>query len=257
MSRLPTALDDLQRFVLTAVTAADPCAADTESLIRSSQQQTPAERLAVYRHAYVARLLGVLRELFPCTRFAVGDELFDQFCIGYLQAHPPASYTLSRLANHFSDYLEATRPADWGTFIVELTRLEQAIDRVFDGPGPEKLPPLRIPSVTSGSARLRFAPGCELLAFHCPVSSYYTAWKAGEAAGWPNPRKQYIALVRRDYIVRRHDLAESQFRILAALQEGGSLDDAVHAAGSSAHVANSVQQWFHTWTTAGFFIDIY
>ena len=33
----------------------------------------------------------------------MGDELFDTFCVGYLRAHPPQSYTLGRLADRFAD----------------------------------------------------------------------------------------------------------------------------------------------------------
>jgi hypothetical protein len=130
----------LQRWMLEAI-----CKPATASELRiaeallPSRQQSAAERLAAYQHAYVARLLEVLREQFPCTRFAAGDDVFDQLALGYLQAHPPRSYTLARLADYFADHLEATRPADWGAFLVELARLEQAIERVFDGPGPEGL----------------------------------------------------------------------------------------------------------------------
>jgi hypothetical protein len=260
MSRSSPALDELQHWVLTAITSpAEPNPEELKHLILQSSQQTSVERLAVYRQAYMARLLGVLRELFPCTRFAVGDELFDQFCVGYLRAHPPTSYTLGRLADRLPEYLDATRPADWGGFIVELTRLEQAIDRGFDAPGPERLPPLRLPNGICGKGRLRLTPGCELLSFKYPVSTYYTAWKSDHAAGWPNPLEQYIALVRRDYMVRRYDLHAAQFRVLSALQAGASLDEAVSLAadmpgGRLDDLPSCVQQWFHDWTSAGFFV---
>src|SRR5205823_13015976 len=147
-------LDQLQQWMLAAIAQPDGIdATRLEETILPSRQQSAGQRLAVYSHAYVARLLDVLRELFPCTRFAVGDELFDQFAAGYLQAHPPHSYTLADLANKLADYLDATRPADWGSFVVELVRLEQAIDRIFDGPGPEGLPPFVVTQDAGESLR--------------------------------------------------------------------------------------------------------
>src|SRR5437764_4817615 len=139
-------LDELQRWLLAAVTDPSlPASTAIDEMILPSRQQSATERLAVYRGAYLARLLEVFREQFPCTRFAVGDELFDQFAAGYLQAHPPRSYTLAKLPDKLIDHLEESRPADWGELIVDLARLEQAIDRIFDAPGPENLPPFAMP----------------------------------------------------------------------------------------------------------------
>src|SRR5438067_1824682 len=164
-------LDELQRWMLAAVTDPSlPASTAIDEMILPSRQQSATERLAVYRHAYLARLLEVLREQFPCTRFAVGDELFDQFATDYLQAYPPRSYTLARLADSLVIHLEATRPADWGAFIVDLARLEQAIERVFEAAGPENLPSFMMPSQADESLKLMLAPGFELLSFRYPVS---------------------------------------------------------------------------------------
>jgi hypothetical protein len=247
-------LATLQSRLLTAITRADDGpSTQIENEILPSQRQSAVERLAVYQHAYFARLLEVLRELFPCTRFAVGDDLFDQFAAGYLRRYPPTSYTLGRLADHWVVYLDETKPADadWGHFVVEVARLEQAIDRIFDGPGPEALPPFSLPADASGDLRLTFVPGFELHAFHLPVSAYFTVWKSGQQPPWPDRGEQFIALFRRDYIVRRHELSRDQFELLSALQGGKSLVEAL------ADVADlnpaDVRTWFTRWAAASFF----
>jgi hypothetical protein len=253
-------LDDLQRWMLAAVM--DPTyAADGEiqAAILPSRQQSAGERLAVYQNAYFARLLEVLREQFPCTRFAAGEKVFDQLALGYLQMHPPHSYTLAHLADHLSEHLDATRPADWGEFLVELVRLEHAIDRVFDGPGSEGTAPFAFPADASESLRLSFVPGFELHAFRYPVSAYYTAWKAGSEPGWPESREQFVALLRRDYIVRRHELSSAQHRLLQCLQAGTTLGEALASIADSSEgesldvLASSVRDWFIQWTASDFF----
>jgi hypothetical protein len=252
-------LDGLQRWMLGAIT--DPAGAEPAGLaeiVLPSQRQSAAERLAVYSNAYFARLLQVLRELFPCTRFAVGDELFDRFAVGYLHEHPPHSYTLGRLADRLVDYLEASRPADWGDFVVELARLEQAIDRIFDAPGPEGLQPLVIPAKADSSLKLQFVPGFELQAFRYPVSRYYTDWKAGRQPEWPQPREQFVALFRRDYVVRRYELSPVQHELLSALGRGISLGDAVAPATRTEEVnfddlEADVRNWFTFWAAERFF----
>jgi len=254
-------LDQLQRWMLDAIT--DPSGSDmdreVEQTILPSRQQSAPERLAVYQNAYLARLLEVLREQFPCTRFAASDELFDQFAAAYVQVHPPQSYTLGRLADHLPDYLDATRPAHWGAFLVELARLEQVIDRVFDCPGPEGSPPFTFPDDASESLRLTFVPGFELHAFHYPVSAYYTDWKAGSEPAWPEPAEQFVALLRREYVVRRYELSRAQYELLANLHAGKTLGEALRAAAESSdkisldELAPSVRDWFALWTAGGFF----
>lgn len=259
MNPTSTQLDQLQRWLLSAITSPSESApSDLASTIVPSRHQSAADRLAIYQNAYLARLLEVLRELFPCTRFAVGDELFDQFAPGYLAAHPPHSYTLARLADQWVEYLNATRPTDWGRFVVDLARLEHSIDRIFDAPGPESLPPFALPTNAAASLKLSFVPGFELLAFDFPASSFYTAWKAGEQPSWPDERQEFVALLRRDYIVRRYELTKTQHELLLALHRGASLGDALSATSQSEAIdfnelAASVGAWFQFWAAEQFF----
>jgi hypothetical protein len=272
-------LEALQRWMLAmisdprGVAAALQAQAVPPSLaVRSDQlaqvilpgpAQSPLERLEVYRHAYFARLLEVLRNLFPCLRYAVGDAVFDTWMVGYVQAYPPSSYTLSRLADRLPDYLDATRPADWGRFVVELAHLERAIDRVFEGPGPEGLPPLTLPDRLSGNLRLSLAPGTELHAFAFPVSRYYTEFRQGGQPTWPVEERQWVVLTRRDYVVRRYELSEPQFAVLRALSAGQPLEEAL-AAGVAAYECGSgelpadlpaqVHRWFAFWAGQGLFV---
>ena len=252
-------LDQLQVWFLKAVTGSTPIArVSPDEQIRPSRQQSAAERLAVYQNAYFARLLEVLRELFPCTRFAVGDELFDQFAVGYLRAHPPHSYTLGKLADVWVDYLDSTRPPDWGAFVVELSRLEQAIDRIFDAPGPEHLPPFDFPLDAPGSCSLAFVPGFELHSFNFPIGTYFTDWKAGREPNWPQQVRQFVALFRRDYIVRRYELTEAQYKLLLVLYQGMPIGDAIaHTFDATDpildHLAAEVNRWFSDWATDRFF----
>jgi hypothetical protein len=253
-------LEKLQHWLLTAITQrVAPLRADVDQVLLPSLQQSALDRLAVYRSAYIARLLEILREQLPCTRFAVGDDLFDQFAASYLQAHPPHSYTLARLADKLVEHLNATRPAEWGELLVDLVSLEQTIDRVFDAPGPENLPPFTLPHQADESLSLLLAPGLELLAFRYPVSTYYTAWKAGQEPPWPQPQPQFVALLRRDYIVRRYELTRLQFELLLAISHGLPLGEAIVTATAGAanaeteKLAASFGDWFADWAAGGFF----
>jgi hypothetical protein len=259
----PAQLAAMQQWLLATI--ADPAPIDASAVCRritASRQQVPEERLGVYQQAYFARLLDVLRELFPCTRFAVGDETFDALATGYIIRHPPHSYTLAQLADDLPQYLDETRPRDgeWGRFIVELAQLEQSIDRIFDGPGPELLPQFTLAGNADGSLRLKLVPGFEQHSFTFPISTFYTDWKNGRLPTWPQPREQHVALWRRNYIVRRWELSAPQMDLLRAIQNGDSLGDALAAAADAADqadladLAGNVRQWFAQWAAAGLFV---
>jgi hypothetical protein len=253
-------LDAFQRWFLGAVTAPETVN-DVERHVSASQRQSAAERLAIYQHAYTARLLEVLQSLFPCTGFAIGGEQFSAFAAGYLRAHPPSSYTLTHLAEKFDDYLETTRPDNWGQFVVELVRLEQAIDRVFDCPGPEGLPPFCLPEDKTESIVLEFVPGLELHRFGFPVSNYFTEWKAGREPEWPESQEQCVALIRRDYIVRRYELSAAQYTVLSAIRAGRPLREALAEAavklgGDVGVLADQFHDWFCGWSAEHFFARV-
>jgi hypothetical protein len=247
-----------------------------ESVILPSRRQTSLERLAVYGNAYYLRLIDCLREFFPCLVDALGRETFDEFAVGYLQRYPSESYTLHRLADRFVQFLEETRPAhdaQWAGFVVDLARLELAIEHVFDAPGPEPDPwpepaaagstPAAVPLAALAADRLApetrlvAAPGLTLLAFTWPVSSYYTAWKQGRQSPWPQPQPQFVALLRRDYIVRRHELSPAQHELLSRLAAGMPVGEAIAAASAAQPEAQlspeELRQWFFQWAERGFF----
>jgi hypothetical protein len=233
-----------------------------EEVIPPTSKQTSSERLQVYAAAYSLRLVDCLREFFPCLRFAMGEEIFDDFALAYLQKHPSQSYTLHHLADQFANFLAETKPstAGWEQFFVDLARLEHAIEIVFDDEGPEESIAV-VRTDFSPQSTLSLVPGFQLLTFRYPVSSFYTAWKHTEGPSLPDPEAQFIALFRRDYIVRRHELTHFQHSLLAALQAGESLEQAVGriaplalAAGQTADIlAADLREWFEHWTRVGFF----
>lgn len=257
----------------------DLCPASVESVVGRSQQRTAIERLEVYGNAYYARLLACLRELFPVLVHALGENVFDQFALDYLQHYPSRSYTLGRLADNFVAFLEETRPdwkedeqagdaaqaPDWPDFLIDLARLEWNIDQVFDGPGLEgqqRLSPSQLANIDPAvwpQARLVPAPCLRLLRFQYPVNDYFTAVRAGDDPSLPGAAPQWVALTRRDYIVRRVELSQRQFELLDRLCSGAAVEEAITRVADEIDdreldaFAQSLTAWFRTWAAADFF----
>jgi Putative DNA-binding domain len=300
MSTVPHSAQQLQRWLQAVITHAGGVAAGIEStaareaissagtleaIILPSRSQSSLERLAVYGNAYYVRLLDCLRELFPACRYAVGDEVFDEFAYGYLQSYPPQSYTLGDLANNFATFLDETRreqlgdeldasrddvqnaqPEEWSRFVVELARFEYVLDQVFDGLGTENDPPqlyeqlLAVPQDVWPSIQLRTAPCFRLLEFEFPVNDYYGAFRRSESPDLPALGRSYVAVTRRDYIVRRFGLDVTQYRLLKAIMSGSTIGDAVARAASLTEdhdkLPDRLSRWFSIWGREQFFARI-
>ena len=260
-----------------------------EKVITRSPALSAAERLAIYAHAYHARLLDCLGEVYPILKRTLGDEAFEGFAFGYLQDYPSRSYTLNELGRHFPRYLEETRPEadaadsgcsaadsdegetslarDWPDFLIDLARLEWAIYDVFDGPGVEGQPLLQfdqlsgIPPERWGEVRLQPVPCLRLLVTRFPVNDYYTAVRKADhnqTVAIPSPGESFVALTRRQFVVRRYNFSRTEFELLQAIQGGQALEQAVQHAASIAdsdteEFTSNLKLWFRNWTAEGFF----
>jgi hypothetical protein len=285
MSGEPRELERIQRWMQAVIAHPDGVAAgldspaaraeidaparDLESVIRPSKKLSSVERLGVYAGAYYARLLECLREEYPALVHALGEETFDGFAFGYLQSHPPRSYTLADLSAHFPQFLAETRPededlTDWADFLIDLAALERTYAEVFDGPGVEGQPTLQaddlqaIPPERWPEARLLPVPCLRLLTLRAPVHEYVSAVRRGESPAPPGPSPTHLVVTRRDFVVRRAAVSPVEFDLLARLAAGEPVGAAIeqtalaHQADLD-HFAAQLQQWFHDWAAGAFF----
>jgi hypothetical protein len=241
-----------------------------EEVVTRSKALPAAERLGVYAAAYHARLLECLREEYAVLARTLGEELFDEFAVGYLQKFPSRSYTLSELGRRFPAHLAESCPPEeggessWAAFLVDLATLEWTYDEVFDGPGVEGETPLTaeallaIPSERWPEARLVFVPCFRLLALRYPVHEYYSAVRRDEDAVVPEPAEAFLAVTRRDYVIRRYPLAPDEYELLQALAAGQTVGRAVALAAEKAgpdlpQLVSNLRGWFARWASEEFF----
>lgn len=253
-----------------------------EQVITRSRALSSVDRLEIYARAYYGRLLECLRTEYPVLVQAIGEELFDEFAFSYLQHHPSRSYTLNQLGAEFAQFLRETCPASddpaaveqgWPLFLMDLATLEWTFNEVFDGPGIEKAAPLNaerlkeIPLDRWPAARFEAAPCLRLGVFDYPVHTYYKALREDSAAPPPELRTTYLAISRREYLVRYLELSRSEYALLKALVEGATLGEGFQSwADSSSNEepngdagmdpAMQVQHWFRRWIAESFFLSV-
>jgi hypothetical protein len=244
-----------------------------DEMITRSQAQSSIERLAVYSNAYKSRLLEVMIGEFPALVHAVGEEVFIDLANGYLEEHPPHSCTLAELSREFPDYLARTRPPretenttpDWADFLIDLARLERLYAEVFDGPGIEGRRLLqaddarRLTLEQWLNSTLIPASCLRLVTFHFPVHEYASAVRHQQEPTPPTVASTHLVITRRDYIVRRVAVTESEFEVLTALVEGETVHQALMRAatnhpGAIDDLAANLRRWFQSWISAGVFV---
>lgn len=266
---------------------------EMEKVITRSRALTAGERLAIYANAYHTRLLECLGEVFPTLKRTLGGEAFDGLAFGYLQEYPSRSYTLNDLGRDFARFLEETKPAadeenhtgesragggermetgdDWPDFMIDLARLEWAIYEVFDGEGVEgkELPQtgqlLAIARDKWPEVRFKTVPCLRLLTTRFPVNDFFTTMRRlgdNEVADLPPAMRSYVAITRRNYVVRRYNLSETEFELLRTLQTGERLGRAVERAATVTdenveELPAKLERWFRNWTAEGFFQSIH
>jgi hypothetical protein len=248
---------------------------EVEQLIPRSSSQTSVERLAVYANAYYARLIECLESEFPVFRQVVGEEAFAEFAAAYLQRYPSQSYSLGHLGDNFPRYLAETKPAEdgssslpnWTDFLIELAHLERVFADVFDGPGVESHTPLQATDLLSvdperwAKSQIQFVPCFRLLSLQFPLNEFYSSVRKGENSTIPAPAETWLAVTRRDFVVRRYELNRTQFVLLSQLQDTKTVGESIATAaesfdGSFEQLSLDLQQWFANWAAAPFFAAV-
>jgi hypothetical protein len=253
----------------------DVAPGDLESVIDRSQAQTSVERLGVYAAAYHSRLIECLEAEFPVFLQGVGIDAFAAFAFEYLKLYPSHNHNLSQLGANFHRFLKETKPStnanqpapDWPDFLLDLALLERTFSEVFDGPGVEGKQTLSANELLSidpqrwPQARLTPVPCLRLLSLRFPLNDYYTAVKQGHEPKMPAATDSWLAITRRDYIVRRYQLNRTQFVLLNELRSGQTVGQAIAAAaetcaGPTESLSNDIRNWFQTWAAAPMFAAV-
>lgn len=256
-------LAHLQRRFLAALTSPE----SSDELALRGTQSFPAPRgLGVYQSAYLQRLVDCLSNSFPALVALLGPEAFSALAAEYVLACPPNAPNLAALGAGFADHLDATRPeGERFAFTAELARYERAIDEVFDGPGAEGLDPLDAAALQGLSpedwslCRLTPTPALRLLRFAFPVDDYWDAVRdlaPGALAPSPPERTpQWIALTRRDYVVRRLVCDPGAWSLLERLCQGATVGEGLEGLEGGVDPV-ALQRWFARWMAEGLFVGL-
>ncbi len=270
----PNELDQIQTFFAEQLRKRRALPKDAElseqarAVVSTTGRLSAVERLEIYREQFWLRHTASLVEDFPGVSGILGQEAWQTLVEGYLDAHPPESYTLRDLGLHFPQYVSAQRALEQHSLCTDMARLELAYLEIFDA---ADAPPLNaaalagIPEAAWESARITLHPALRLLKVGYPVATLrkqlFYAQTSGESVPLPAPEPQYLLLFRRDLSMFHEALDAGAYALLEALMRQLPLVPACLQAQAeipeeATTIAENVGAWFQSWTARGFITSV-
>lgn len=249
--------------------------------IKPNDRLTSFERLEIYNRQYWWRLLSSMNEDFPGLRAILGDRQFEAMSKTYLCECPSRSFTLRNLGRQLESWL--LKRSHWiqgkELLALDMVRLEWADIEAFDGQARSALRVQDLSGVAGPNLQLSLQPYVQLLQLHYPVDDLLLEVKDGDNESTDfasnafrarkkrkkvqvvaklKPAQIYLVVHRVDFSVYFRRISPEQFFLLSALRKGDRLAHAIESAFRQSTIpdserASSVQHWFQTWATLGWF----
>ncbi len=142
----------------------------------------------VYRHAYVGRLVDILKDDYPFLSRHVGEEAFGTLARAYITAHPSRTQNARWFGAAFPAFVAAREEGALHPERAELAAIEKAVSDAFDSADAPSLSLGDLSSVAPDDwARLTFVahPSTTLLSLATNSFEMWKALKEGDATPEP------------------------------------------------------------------------
>lgn len=189
-------------------------------------------RLEIYEDGYFLRIQDVMKEDFPATCRALGEDVFRGLVNNYLFAYPSKYPNVSDVSINFPEFLKSTPFVTDLPFLPELALLERReIDSFFAADLPpfgtnafQKISPDHLPKT-----RFKLHPSVFLLSFDHPVHTIIENVNEDDSVFFklPDKRKTFVLLYRKSERVRSQELDLPTFTLLSSLQDGKSIAESL------------------------------
>jgi hypothetical protein len=126
MSRLAELQQQFQQCLLV------PPTDGPQAWVRAGGRAAAERQLAVYIHAYAARLKEVLASDYPAVLTAIGEDAFERLSQAYLESHPSHFFSLRDFGARLAPFIAGKPAYSELPWLVELARFEWALGQAFD-----------------------------------------------------------------------------------------------------------------------------
>lgn len=243
------------------------CLLDDDVPLPTGWDARRAAGMAVYRNAYRARLIDVLRDTFERTARLVGDDAFNQAAAHHLITHPPRSWTIDLAGEGFADTCAELFAND--PDVGEVAWLEWAMHRAFTAADAAPLNAAGFAAATANYSaeqweelRLELVPGTALLPVRHDLVRLWDSLADPAIAPVPEllPEPQWVLLWREGEQPVFGLVSHEEGRALADLQHGatfGSICAAIESDDETADPATKAGAMLLNWLECGLLKDAF
>jgi hypothetical protein len=231
-------------------------AACAPSEVVAADDATARIRLGAYTGGYPARIEEALAEAFPAVRHVLGGSTFHALLHRYLPHVPAGIYNLNDVGAALPEHLATDPVAADVPLVVDLSRLELAVQRAFHATlePPFDPPPLAAWTLDDWDAAvLRFQPGVALVRSPWPIHDVWAARtqprESIDIVVEGRPQRVLVYRAGQRLIVETID--EEQAAVLARLMDGETLGSAMEALATSGGTTDVVGGWLAGWVGRG------
>ena len=250
---MPSALEELQRRFVAAVTAGDGALA---AGVSGGGKLTPEGAVAVYRRAYPARLTEALGETYERVWRVLGDDDFLATCAAFVTTERSTSHNLSDYGRTFPEFLESRPELAHAPFIGDLARLEWTFKELFHAASDAGLPADELARTAAPGSVLVFGAATALLTLRHKVHAVWSRDLEDDTALEPESwrGREDLFLYKQDGRVFTRVLTPPETEALAALRAGRPLDAAL--AGAAGLDAEAVSALFRDLAESGAIVEV-
>ena len=226
-----------------------------QQLATGNMRMTPVDQLDVYREQFFLRHIGSLREDFPTLEHLLGAKKFDELCIAYLKAMPPASFALRDASDRMAEFVASTAPYSADRLLADCAKVEWAFIEAFDAADAPPLDPSTIASIDEDAwdrAKIELHPSLRFLDLGHAAHIFRSALRNGEKPTRPEAKPIAIVTFRGADALRYVEVEPAAFALLSALSRGNALGEAGEVAEKiDPSVGEKIGDWFQLWTANG------
>ncbi len=221
---------------------------DPAALLAGTPALDAKARVGIYADMFIWRQIDALRDDFPKLALLLGDGPFYAMAEAYLRAHPSRHASLSELGRELPRFLSGWSGEGARADLADLAALEWERAKVFEEANVASAPAERLRMVAGDvlpGLRLRFVPALRVLALGHDLSAL---WEDGAQPGPPSPRKEQVAVWRKDFEVLHAPIDADEARALDLARSGeplGVVCEAFAARPDAVEVAfRAISSWF-------------
>jgi Putative DNA-binding domain len=182
-----------------------------------------AERFAIYRDAYRARLVDALADTFGHSARYLGEDCFQARARAYVETHAPTAASIRWYGAQWPAWLRRAYPQDAAA--AELAALDWALRAAFDGADAAPLEAAALAGLSPQDwdrVRFRLHPSLRLLAQRWNTVALWQALDAGQTppAARRLPQAGVVAVWRRELQPHFRTLDRDEHAALRSLRAG-------------------------------------